>query len=204
MAATPLRIYTVGHSIRPMAALIELLRAHGVKRLVDVRTIPRSRRNPQFNQNAMPAPLAAAGVSYVHMPGLGGLRKPRKDSTNTAWRNDGFRGYADYMETDEFETNLDALLGEARQQPLACMCAEAVPWKCHRSLLSDALVARGIDVRHITSASAPESHRLSAFARVDGRRVTYPATTQPELVARSDAPPSAPKRRRAAPRRKKT
>ncbi len=181
MPRADLRIYTVGHSTRPIDALVEMLRAHGVARLVDVRSLPRSRRNPQFNRDAMPAPLAAAGIGYVHMPGLGGLRKPRPDSINTAWRNDGFRGYADYMQTPEFETNVEALLEQARREPIAYMCAEAVPWRCHRSLLSDALVARGIEVRHITSPTRAEPHTLTAFARVDGTRVTYPRSSSAEL-----------------------
>lgn len=179
--ATPPRVYTVGHSTRALDDFIALLRAHGITRLVDVRTIPRSRHNPQFDRDAMPAPLAAAGIAYVHMGGLGGLRKARADSTNTAWRNRGFRGYADYMQTPEFAASLEALIAQARQGPVAIMCAEAVPWRCQHSLISDALVARGVEVRHITSLETPNAHVLTSFARVDGERVTYPGTAQPEL-----------------------
>src|SRR5262249_22666019 len=181
MSSAPLRIHTIGHSTRSMDALIEFLRAHDIACLVDVRTIPRSRRHPQFNREAMPAPLADAGISYLHMPGLGGLRKPRRDSTNTAWRNEGFRGYADHMQTSEFAANVEALLERARGARTAIMCAEAVPWRCHRSLLSDALVARGVEVFHITSATRADPHRLSSFARVDGTRVRYPASSQLHL-----------------------
>ena len=172
-----LRLYTIGHSTRPIDTVIELLLAHGVARLIDVRTYPRSRRNPQFNREALAEPLAAAGVSYVHMPALGGLRKPRADSINTAWREDGFRGYADHMQTSEFSAGLDALVAEAERQPTAIMCAEAVPWNCHRSLISDALSARGLEVRHITAIHRAEPHRLREFARIDGDRVIYPGQT---------------------------
>jgi uncharacterized protein (DUF488 family) len=187
MTSTPLTVHTIGHSTRTIDALIEMLRAHGVTRLVDVRSIPRSRRNPQFNRDAMPKPLRAAGISYTHMPELGGLRKARRDSVNTAWRNDGFRGYADYMQTPEFDASVDALLEDARREPIAYMCAEAVPWRCHRSLLSDALVVRGVDVRHITSPTRAEPHKLTSFARVRGTRVTYPPE-QSELQLSAPAP----------------
>lgn len=174
-------VYTVGHSTRELDDFVALLRGHGITRLVDVRTIPRSRRNPQFNREALPAPLGEAGIAYVHMGGLGGLRSPRADSTNTAWRTSGFRGYADYMETAEFAANLQALIEQARREPLAIMCAEAVPGHCHRSLVSDALVARGLDVRHITSRDPAVAHVLTSFARIDGHRVTYPAPMPCEL-----------------------
>ena len=165
---------TIGHSNRPLAELIAMLAAHGVNLLVDVRTVPRSRHNPQFNAEALPGPLAAAGIEYVHMPGLGGLRHPRKDSRNTGWRNLSFRGYADYMETDEFERNLAQLLRLEEGRSVAIMCAEAVPWRCHRALIADALAARGIPVRHIMSATKADLHKLTAFARVEGTKVTYP------------------------------
>jgi uncharacterized protein (DUF488 family) len=175
-------VYTIGHSTRALGELVALLRAHGVTRLVDVRSLPRSRRHPQFNREALPEPLARAGIGYAHMPGLGGLRKPRRDSINTAWRNDGFRGYADYMQTPEFAASLGALLEQAGREPTAIMCAEAVPWRCHRSLISDALVACDIDVRHITTVDRAEPHRLTTFARVDGARVTYPGQTSLPLT----------------------
>lgn len=167
---------TIGHSTRALSELIELLKAHSVTRLVDVRTIPRSARHPHFNREQLPEALAPHGIGYTHLPGLGGLRKPRPDSINIAWRNAGFRGFADYMQTNAFEEALDTLLEHARRESVAIMCAEAVPWRCHRSLIADALVARGIPVQHIMSASRVDPHRLSPHARVAGGRVSYPAT----------------------------
>jgi uncharacterized protein (DUF488 family) len=181
----PPRIDTIGHSTRTLDELIALLRAHGVGRLVDVRSVPRSRRSPHFDREALPGPLRDAGIAYLHMPGLGGLRKPRRDSANTAWRNDGFRGYADYMETEAFRTSLGALLGLAVESPTAIMCAEAVPWRCHRSLIADALVARAVEVRHILTATRADRHRPTSFARVVGTTVTYPGPSQPSLPLRS-------------------
>jgi uncharacterized protein (DUF488 family) len=168
---------TIGHSNRPVDELIAMLQAHGVNLLVDVRTVPKSRYNPQFNTGNLSAPLLRAGIGYLHMPGLGGLRKARKDSINTGWRNDSFRGYADYMQTVEFTDALAALLhaGEGRQT--AVMCAEAVPWRCHRSMIADALTARGVSVEHILSAAKREPHRMTSFAHVEGDKVTYPAET---------------------------
>jgi len=171
-------VLTIGHSNRTLAELLAMLQAHGVEVLVDVRTMPRSRHNPQFNTDALPEPLAAAGIQYVHLPGLGGLRHPRKDSRNTGWRNLNFRGYADYMETPEFEENLGRLLRLEEGKRAAIMCAEAVPWRCHRSMIADALTAWGVPVRHIMSATKADPHKLTSFARVDGVKVTYPA---PEL-----------------------
>jgi uncharacterized protein (DUF488 family) len=167
-------IFTIGHSTRSIDDFIALLKAHNIELLADVRTIPRSRRNPQFNADALPAPLAQAGIVYVPMPELGGLRHPRKDSPNTAWRNESFRGYADYMLTPQFEAALERLIETAEAARVAVMCAEAVPWRCHRSLIADALTARNIPVRHITSATAAKPHTLTPFAKVEGRRVTYP------------------------------
>jgi uncharacterized protein (DUF488 family) len=166
---------TIGHSNRPLEELIGMLQAHGVTTLVDVRTVPKSRHNPQFNREALPAPLEAAGIAYRHMPGLGGLRHARKDSTNTGWRNASFRGYADYMQTEEFERNLDELL--AVPGDVAVMCAEAVPWRCHRSLIADSLTARAIPVWHIMSAQSKNPHKLTSFAHVENGRVTYPGET---------------------------
>ena len=171
------RVRTVGHSTRTLEELVSLLKEHGVTRLVDVRTVPRSRHNPQFNRDTLPDALRAAGIAYVHMPGLGGLRHPRADSPNTAWRNDSFRGFADYMQTPQFAISLEELMALARREPVALMCAEALPWRCHRSLIADALLARGIPVDHILGAGGPGSaraHTLTAWARVDGDRVTYP------------------------------
>lgn len=168
---------TIGHSNRSLEAFLEILKAHGVDLLVDVRTVPRSRHNPQFNREALPKALASAAIEYRHMPGLGGLRHARKDSGNTGWQNLSFRGYADYMETAEFEKNLAELLLLDEGRRMAIMCAESVPWRCHRSLIADALTARGIQVRHIMSASKASPHKLTSFARVGGAKVTYPSTT---------------------------
>jgi uncharacterized protein (DUF488 family) len=171
----PLKVLTIGHSTRTLAELIEMLQAQGVTRLVDVRTVPRSRHNPQFNRETLPEALAAVGIGYSHMPALGGLRHPRTDSLNTAWRNDSFRGFADYMQTPEFAAALDALIDLARQEQIAIMCAEAVPWRCHRSLIADTLVARGISVEHILMSPQTQPHALTPWARVEGNQVTYPA-----------------------------
>jgi uncharacterized protein (DUF488 family) len=169
-------VSTVGHSTHPIEEFIGILRAYGIRRLVDVRTIPGSRRNPQFSRENLAASLHAAGIEYHHLPGLGGLRRPRKDSTNTGWRNASFRGYADYMQTPEFGESLDHLIELASETATAIMCAEAVPWRCHRSLIADALTARGIAVIDILSATKSQPHALTPFAKVEGRRVTYPAT----------------------------
>jgi uncharacterized protein (DUF488 family) len=165
---------TVGHSTHPIEEFMALLQAYGIRRLVDVRTIPKSRRNPQFNSQELAASLHAAGIEYYHLPGLGGLRHPRKDSINTAWRNASFRGYADYMLTPEFAANLERLVDIAAEAPTAIMCAEAVPWRCHRSLIADALLARGIEVQEILSATKSQPHSLTPFADVQGQHVTYP------------------------------
>lgn len=167
-------ILTIGHSTHPIERLIELLRQHGVQRLVDIRTIPRSRHNPQFNSEALAKSLEHEGIAYAHLKELGGLRHPRKDSTNTGWRNASFRGYADYMQTDEFEQALDRLLQLCAGKRCAVMCAEAVPWRCHRSLLADALVARGIAVEHILSGSRRDVHSLTSFGQIQKGRVVYP------------------------------
>src|SRR5271166_6633297 len=156
-------INTIGHSTRPIDEFIRLLQAHGIDQLVDIRTIPKSRHNPQFNRETLDGSLKSAGIRYHHMPILGGLRHARKDSVNTAWRNASFRGYADYMQTTEFEEGLQHLVELASMAPTAIMCAEAVPWRCHRSLVADALVARGIDVQHIHSATQVLPHSLTPF-----------------------------------------
>jgi|SRR5580765_5327320 uncharacterized protein (DUF488 family) len=174
-------ILTVGHSVLPIAEFLDLLNAHQVAQLADVRTLPRSRRHPHFSSDALAASLGAAGIAYRHMPGLGGLRKPRRDSRNLAWRVEGFRGYADYMETPAFEQALDELVDWSGTAPTAVMCAESVWWRCHRQLIADALVARAVEVRHILSKTSAPVHSLTAFARLNGgRRVTYPG-----LAARS-------------------
>ena len=167
-------IWTVGHSTQPVAALIESLALNGVQRLVDVRRYPMSRRNPQFNRDALAASLAADTIGYRHAPELGGRREPDPDSTNTALRDAGFRGFADYMTAPEFEAALALLLEEAAAQRIAIMCAESLPWRCHRSLISDALLARGIEVQHIIGDKT-RAHTLSATGRVTDGRVVYPA-----------------------------
>jgi uncharacterized protein (DUF488 family) len=168
-------MFTIGHSTRPIETFIDLLRAHAVLRLIDVRTVPRSRHNPQFNRETLAATLHNRRIHYTHLAALGGLRHAHKDSQNTGWHNASFRGFADYMQTPEFEEGLQKLIALARQEQVALMCAEAVPWRCHRSLIADALTVRGIPVRHIMSGTRAEPHSLTPFARVQGTRVTYPA-----------------------------
>jgi len=168
---------TIGHSNWPLDEFLGLLTAHGVQLLVDVRSFPQSRHNPQFNKDRLPEALRSAGMDYRHMPGLGGMRKPRADSTNTGWRNPHFRGYADYMQTPEFERQVQELLKPGAQKSTCIMCAEAVPWRCHRSLIADALTARKVPVFHILSPTRAEAHKLTAFARIEGNTVDYPAET---------------------------
>jgi uncharacterized protein (DUF488 family) len=172
----PVRVFTIGHSTRELNDFIALLEREGIRRLVDVRSFPASRRHPHFNRDALAAALAARGIAYEHARSLGGLRKARPDTRNTAWRNDGFRGYADHMETAEFREALTRLEQAAAAEPTTVMCAEAVPWRCHRNLLSDALVARGDEVLHIMDAGT-SSHTLTSFARVEDGEVRY-ATEQ--------------------------
>lgn len=167
-------VLTVGHSTRPIEEFVHLLDAHGVKRLVDVRTVPRSRHNPQFNKDSLPEALKHAGIEYTHMPSLGGLRRPRQDSVNLGWRNASFRGFADYMQTAEFRKALSSLIEMAEKERVAIMCAEAVPWRCHRSLIGDALLARGVRVEEISSLTRTQPHKLTPFAHVFGTEVTYP------------------------------
>lgn len=168
-------ILTIGHSTRPIAELVRLLTAHAVTRVIDVRTVPRSRHNPQFSRENLPGSLRAAGISYLHCPALGGLRRTTSDSPNAGWRNLSFRGYADYMQTPEFHSAVDELIKLAERDRLALMCAEAVPWRCHRSLIADALLVRGIEAEEISSASRLTPHRFTPFAKVRGTKITYPA-----------------------------
>lgn len=167
-------ISTIGHSTRRLEELVTLLQAHGVRRLVDVRTVPRSRKNPQFNTDVLAESLPRYGIRYTHAKALGGLRKARPDSPNGGWENASFRGYADYMQTPEFEAALGELVKLGAREPVAIMCAEAVPWRCHRSLVADALVARGVPVEHIMSATKRTPHAMTRFAHVEGTQVTYP------------------------------
>ena len=168
-------VLTIGHSTRTWKDFLDLLRAHRVKRVIDVRSIPRSRHNPQFNRETLSKKLRAARIGYVHLRKLGGLRHARRDSPNMGWRNASFRGFADYMQTSEFEVGLHRLMKLAGQKRSAIMCAEAVPWRCHRSLIADALTVRGIRVDDIMSMKRSQVHSLIPFARVQGHRITYPA-----------------------------
>lgn len=174
-----MNLSTIGHSTHPIEEFVRMLEAHGIRQLVDVRTIPRSRHNPQFNREILPRSLEAAGIGYRHMPGLGGLRHARPDSINTGWRNASFRGYADYMQTPEFRDNLTQLTQLASEAPTAIMCAEAVPWRCHRSLIADALVAQGVSVLDILTAAKAQPHTMTPFAKVLDHQVTYPAQAEP-------------------------
>jgi uncharacterized protein (DUF488 family) len=172
-------IYTIGHSTRSQADFVALLRHYGVATLVDVRTMPRSRHNPQFNLEELTTALPEAGIAYVHLARLGGLRRGLgADSPNTGWRNASFRAYADYMQTADFALGLDELHGIALKGPVALMCAEAVPWRCHRSLIADALTVRGVDVREIQSVTRTEVHKLTPFAHVRGLDLTYPVSDE--------------------------
>ena len=174
-------ILTIGHSIRPLAEFIALLKAHSVARLIDVRTVPRSRHNPQFNRDTLPAGLAADGRGYEHVAGLGGFRRSHPGSINTGWRNGSFRGYADYMQTAEFAEHLASLIEGAKRERIVLMCAEAVPWRCHRSLIADALVVHGVRVEEIVNGTERRAHVLTPFARVNGEVVSYPPETSREV-----------------------
>jgi len=174
-SGTPSVVMTIGHSTHSAKEFIHFLKGHQVKRLVDVRTIPRSRHNPQFNRSELSPALHSARLHYRYMPGLGGFRRASRDSVNTGWHNASFRGFADYMQTPEFRKNLDDLITLAHSERVAIMCAEAVPWRCHRSLIADALLARGIEVREITSATCSQPHKLTPWGKINGTQVTYPA-----------------------------
>jgi uncharacterized protein (DUF488 family) len=185
-------VLTIGHSTRTLEEFIRLLQAHGANCVVDVRTVPRSRHNPQFNKASLPRSLKKAGLGYVHMPGLGGLRHAKRDSLNVGWRNASFRGYADYMQTPEFAQSLEELIRLANQEQIVLMCAEAVPWRCHRSLIADALLVRGIRTEDIMSATRRQVHTLTPFAKVRGTAVTYPTeasgSTQKKPSAKHSRP----------------
>ena len=181
-------VLTVGHSTRSIEAFLNLLRAQEVKRVIDVRTIPRSRHNPQFNRETLSETLRQAGIGYTHLSELGGLRHARRDSPNMGWRNNSFRGYADYMQTPEFEIGLNTLMTAGEREPIVIMCAEAVPWRCHRSLIADALSVRGIPVEHILSATRTQPHVLTPFAQVHDMRITYPIDQLSRDVSSLDVP----------------
>ena len=167
-------VCTIGHSNRAIEEFMSLLMANNITQVIDVRTIPRSRHNPQFNLDSLPASLAAAGIDYVHMPSLGGLRHAHPDSPNTGWHNASFRGYADHMQTAEFVEGIDQVMALTGSQRCALMCAEAVPWRCHRSLIADALLVRGINVEDIIGPLGRKPHKLTPFAKVEGLQLTYP------------------------------
>jgi uncharacterized protein (DUF488 family) len=169
-------LYTVGHSNRTLEFLVTLLQGYEIARLVDIRTIPKSRHNPQFNKEVLSSMLKPVEIAYTHMPELGGLRRPRPDSPNMGWKNTSFRGYADYMQTKEFEAALSRLIEVGKKERIAFMCAEAVPWRCHRSLVADSLTVRGIEVRHIMSRVSAPTHRVTPWAHPEGKRITYPPT----------------------------
>lgn len=168
-------LFTIGHSTHSFEEFLALLKAHGIRHLVDVRSIPKSRHVPQFNSDVLASSLRADGIDYTHLKSLGGRRHSRKDSINTAWRNASFRGYADYMATPQFAEGLAALMQIAATTPTAIMCAEAVPWRCHRSLIADAMMVKGWEVRDILSASAPSEHKLTSFLKLVNGRPTYPS-----------------------------
>ncbi|MBI1949890.1 MAG: DUF488 domain-containing protein, partial [Acidobacteria bacterium] len=171
----PVAVYTIGHSNRTLDALLGILRAHGIECLADVRSVPRSRHNPQFSAESLAISLPRAGISYAPLPRLGGRRKPRADSRNLAWRSDGFRGYADYMETPEFEKGIAELLDLARARRTAILCAEAIYDRCHRSLISDALVCRGVEAVHLVDEKKTMEHPLTPVAKIVDGRPTYTA-----------------------------
>lgn len=180
-------VYVVGHSTRPIGAFLEILRAHSIDTLVDVRTIPKSRHNPQYNSDSLKASLKAAGIGYVHLKELGGLRHPMRDSPNTGWRNPSFRGFADYMQTDDFEKGTDELIRLTENGTVAIMCAEGNPFRCHRSLIADALIARGVGAMHISSRKPRRPHVITPFAKIEGTRVTYPQE-RTEKLSKSRTP----------------
>jgi uncharacterized protein (DUF488 family) len=172
-------VFTLGFSNRTWEETVRILQSFEIQRLIDIRTLPGSRRTPQFNLEHLQKALPEAGVEYVHLRSLGGLRKPRRDyAVNLAWKNDSFRGYADYMQTPEFDAALDELIGLFKEKTTSYCCTEAVFWRCHRKLVADALLVRGYRSGHIFTASKVEEHKLTEFAKVDGKRVTYPGLLQ--------------------------
>jgi len=186
MASSPPVIFTVGHSTRSAEDFVALLKAHDVEAIADVRLIPKSRKHPHFADDQLARWLPAAGIAYIPFKQLGGRRRPAKDSINTGWRNESFRGYADFMQLQTFADAVDELARISAERPTATMCAEAVPWRCHRSLISDALLVRGWRVMDITSETKASPHKLTRFAKVDGLRITYPPE-EPQLFSGADA-----------------
>jgi uncharacterized protein (DUF488 family) len=167
-------IWTIGHSTRKQEEFLGLLKSHAIGRLIDIRTVPRSRTNPQFNLDVLTAVLHDHGIAYTHLGSLGGLRHPQKESVNTGWRNTSFRGFADYMRTEEFALGLGYVIEISRVETACLMCAEIVPWRCHRSLIADALTVRDTPVTHIINGTSSYPHRLTPWAKVAGEKITYP------------------------------
>jgi len=195
-AKTKVTIFTIGHSTHPIEEFVDILRAHGVEFVADVRTIPKSRHNPQYNSDALAALLHERAIGYEHVPGLGGLRHAEKASVNMAWQNASFRGFADYMQTEEFDAGLMQLIHIAGKHKTVIMCAEAVPWRCHRSLIADALLARGITAMDIMSKTAAKAHTMTPWAHVMGTTITYPRSESAESVKRNDRTTGGHKKRR--------
>jgi uncharacterized protein (DUF488 family) len=179
-----LEVFTIGHSNRSWPEFLKLLRAHGIQRVIDVRSIPASRHNPQFNRTLLAAKLRSAKIAYIHLRKLGGRRRAKSDSPNMGWRNTSFRGYADYMQTAEFQAGLERAIKLATKKKTMLMCAEAVPWRCHRSLIADALLVRRIRVADIVGGKSARAHRLTPFARVRGKRITYPLSAAVSVARR--------------------
>jgi uncharacterized protein (DUF488 family) len=167
-------IWTIGHSTRTMDEFVAVLKAYGIETVVDVRTVPRSRKNPQFNKDELERGMPDSGIEYVHAKDLGGLRKPSKESLNAGWQNESFRGFADYMQTPEFTDALARLMELAAEKRAAIMCAELLPWRCHRSLIADALLTRGFEIAEIFDEHKSQPHKLTPFAVVEGEQITYP------------------------------
>jgi uncharacterized protein (DUF488 family) len=187
VANLPNPIWSLGHSTRSLEELVGILKAFGIETLVDIRTIPRSRTNPQFNQDTFPDDLGNSGIGYKHLKGLGGLRKSKKDSVNLGWTNLSFRGYADYMQTGQFSQTLEELMKLSENRNVAVMCAEAVPWRCHRRLVGDALLVRGYEVREIISRSRFQIHKLTGWAKVSGEMIIYPQDSKQTTISNESA-----------------
>lgn len=173
-------IYTIGHSTRPIEEFTAILQKYKIRQLVDIRTIPRSRRNPQYGQENLEKSLSQAGIDYIYMKSLGGLRPAVKETQNPGWKNQSFQNYADYMQTPEFKKGVDELEALSKDQPTVMMCAEAVPWRCHRRLVGDALLIRGMEVIDIFDEKTSKPHLLTSFAKVQGDNITYPASEEEE------------------------
>ncbi len=181
-------VYAIGHSTRTIEDFIEILQAHSISMLVDIRTIPKSRHNPQFNRETLKTSLEAAGITYMHFKELGGLRKAKKDSVNTGWQNASFRGFADYMQTRDFVSAIRTLMRIAKLGRIAILCAEGNPFRCHRSLVADALTVRHVRVLHISSRTSVRAHTVTPFARVRGTKITYPEASRTDVPRVSPAP----------------